>query len=297
MVFVAAPRCLVFLFFFFFSFSFLRLRCLWLSLVSGPECPGPRRCVLFALLASRFSALRALSPLLCFPPGRWLFPGGCCPPPPPFRVSRFSSPPLGAVCRVLCCAVFPWVRCCTALRRVVPSGVVLLCAVLLCCARFGAAACCAAPCGAARRPGALCFAALCFGVFPRAVCSVLCVLCRGVLLRAVVRRCALCCVCPGVLCCAFPFLPALCDAVLRCAGAVALCCRVVRAIVGTWCCGALLCVALFPLVFYGVVLGLVARGCLLVVCFGVGAPVWPCGLLFCGWCGLLWSPASLCRVL
>ena len=75
--------CFSFLFFLFFfsSFSFLRPRCLRLSLVSGPGRPGPRRCSLFALLASRFSALRALSPLLCFPPGRWLFPGGCCPPP------------------------------------------------------------------------------------------------------------------------------------------------------------------------------------------------------------------------
>ena len=54
------------------------------------------------------------------------------------------------------------------------------------------------------------------------------------------------------------------------------------------------CVAL---VFCGVVQGLVARGCLLVACFGVDVPVWPRGLLPRGWCGLLWCPASLCRVL
>ena len=71
----------------------------------------------------------------------------------------------------------------------------------------------------------------------------------------------------------------------------------VRDVVGAWCCGALLCVALFPLVFCGAVLGLVARGCLLVVCFGVGVPVWLCGLSPCGWCGLLWCRASLCRAL
>ena len=72
---------------------------------------------------------------------------------------------------------------------------------------------------------------------------------------------------------------------------------VVRAVVGAWCCGALLCVALFSLVFCGAVLRLVARGCLVVVCSGVGVPVWLCCLSPCGWCGLLWWPASLCRVL
>ena len=78
--------------------------------------------------------------------------------------------------------------------------------------------------GAARRPGALCFAALCLAVFPRAVCSVLCLFCPGVLVRAVVRRCAPCCVCPGVSRCALPVLRALCCAVFRCAGALAAYC-------------------------------------------------------------------------
>ena len=45
----------------FFFFPCVRPRCLWLSLVFGPGCPRPWRCVLFALWASRFSALRALS--------------------------------------------------------------------------------------------------------------------------------------------------------------------------------------------------------------------------------------------
>ena len=75
--FVGAARCPSF----FFS-SCVRPGRLWLSLVSGPGCPGPWACVLFALWASRFSAVRALSPSFCFLPGRWLLPGGCCPPPP-----------------------------------------------------------------------------------------------------------------------------------------------------------------------------------------------------------------------
>ena len=95
--------------FFFFFFSLLlfsaRPLCLLLSLVvSGPGCPESWRCVLFVLLALRFSALRALSPLLCCPPGRWLLSGGC---PPPFCVSRFLLPPLGALYLVFLCFFFP----------------------------------------------------------------------------------------------------------------------------------------------------------------------------------------------
>ena len=63
-VFVAPAWCLGVAFFFFSSPSSpVRPRCLRLSLVSGPGCPGPRRCALFALLAFRLSALRALVPL------------------------------------------------------------------------------------------------------------------------------------------------------------------------------------------------------------------------------------------
>ena len=218
-------------------------------------------------------------------------------PPPPLCVSRFSSLPLGAVCRVLCCAVRPWVRCCPALLRVVPPGVVLLCAVLFCCARL------------VPLPVVPCPLALPVALGPCAV--------RRCVLRCSPALCALCCVCFVVVwwcallfaallcavcvlgCCAVcslssPLCAVLCFAVLvrlRCAV------RVVRAVAGAWCCGALLCVELFPLVCCGAVLGLVARGCLPVACFGVGVPVWPRGLLPCGWCGLLWCPASLCRVL
>ena len=53
----------------FFFPCVVRPRCLQLSPVSGPGCPWPRRCALFALLASRFSALRGLLPLSCFLPG------------------------------------------------------------------------------------------------------------------------------------------------------------------------------------------------------------------------------------
>ena len=215
-VFVAPARCLGF----FFSSS-VRPRCLRLSLVCGPGCPGPRRCALFALLACRFSALRALSPLSCFPPGRWLLPGGCRPPPP--CVSRFfvAAARCCVLCAVLCCVSLG-----ALLRRAAARCAARCCAIVCFVALmrwFGAAACCAVPSGAARRPGALCFAVLCCAVFPRAVCCVLRVFCRGVVVGAVVCRSALCCVCPRVLCCAFPVFSAWCSAVFCCAGALALC--------------------------------------------------------------------------
>ena len=251
-VFVAPAWCLgVFLFFFSSSpFSPVRPGCLWLSLVSGPGCPGPRRFALFPLLAFRLSALRAPVPLSCFPPGWWLLPGGCCPP-PPFCLAVFVA---AARCSVPC-AVPPWVRCCAALLRVVSSGVVLSCAVLC---SLGAAACCAVPSGAARCPGALCSAALCFAVFPRAVCVLSW---RG-----------------GACCCSL-----LCFVLCVSRGAV-LCVPCPLRSVRCWCARVELfvrCVLLLApgaVVCRGAVLGLVARGFLLVACFGVGVPVWPRGL-------------------
>ena len=214
-----APACGLCVFFFSpSSSSSVRPRCLRLSLVSGPGCPGPRRlrCLFCWPSASRLSVRLSL-----FRAFRLAV--GCsrvvaATPPPPLCRAVFVP---AARCCVPCCAVRAWVRCCAALLRVVSPGVVLSCAVLR---SLGAAACCAVPSGAAGRPGALCSAALCFAVFPRAVCSVLYVFCRGVVVRAVVRCSALCCVCLGVLCCAFPVLSVLCGAVLRCAGALALCC-------------------------------------------------------------------------
>ena len=273
--------------------SNLKPRCLRLSLVSGPGCPGPRRCALFALLAFRFSALRALVPLSCFPPGCWLLPCGCCPPPPfvsrGFR--RCRSVLCAVCCVVLCvpgCGAAP--RCCAVCRPV-------LCCRVLCCARLVLLL--VAPCPLAlpvalgpcalRRCVLRCSSALC------ALCCVCFVVARWCVLLFAALLCAVCV--PG--CCAVrsltsPLCAVLCFAVLvrsRCAV------RVVRAVAGAWCCGALLCVVLFPVVCRGAVLGLVARGRLLVACFGVGVPVWPRGLLPCGWCGLLWCPAFLCRVL
>ena len=283
-------------FFCFFFSCVVRPRCLWLSLVSGPGCPGPWRCAVFALLASCFSALRALLPLSCFPPGRLLPSGGCCPPPPfvsrGFR--RCRSVLCAVCCGVLCvpgCGAAP--RCCALCRPV------LCCCVLYCFVALVVCRCllCRAlwRCPFALKPCALqrcvlrCSPVLC------ALCSVCFLVAWWCALLFAALLCAVC-----VLgCCAerslsSPLCAVLCLTVLarlRCAVPV------VRAVTSAWCCGALLCVVLFPFVCCGAVLGLVARGCLLVASFCVGVPVWPRGLLPCGWCGLLWCPASLCRVL
>ena len=180
---------------------------------------GALRCLLCRPSASRLSVRLSLF-------RAFRLAGGCCPPPPPFFFSRFSWLPLGAVCRVLCCAVPPWVRCCAALCPPV------LCCPVLCCARWVPLL--VLPCPLAL-PVALGPCALRRCVLR---CSpVLCVFCRGAVVRAVVRCSALCCVCPGVLCCAYPVLSALCGAVLRCAGGSRCAVRVVRAVAEAWCCG------------------------------------------------------------
>ena len=282
-----------FVFFFFFpsSSSSVRPRCLRLSLVSGPGCPGPRRlrCLFCWPSASRLSVRLSL-----FRAFRLAV--GCsrvvAAPPPPPCVARFSFLPLGAVCRVvLCgpgCGAAP--RCCVLCRPV-------LCCRVLCCARLVPLL--VAPCPLAL-PVALgpCALRRCVLRCPPALCALCCV-CFVVAWWCVLLFAALpCAVCVSG-CCAVrslrsPFCAVLCFAVLvrsRCAV------RVVRAVAGAWCCGALLCVVLFPVVCRGAVLGLVTRGCLLVACFGVVVPVWPRGLLPCGWCGLLWCSAFLCCVL
>ena len=224
-VFVAPAWCLgVFVFFFFppSSSSPVRPRCLRFSLVSGPGCPGPRRlrCLLclpsVSGLSVRLSLFRAFRLVV-----------GCsrvvaAPPPPPLCVSRFSFLPLGAVCHVVLC--FPWCgaapRCCALCHPV-------FCCRVLCCARVVPllVALCPLALPVALGPCALRRCVLrCSPPPPPVVCSVLCVFCRGALVRAVVRRSALCCVCLGMLCCAFPVLSVLCGAVLRCAGALVLCC-------------------------------------------------------------------------
>ena len=130
--------------------------------------------------------------------------------------------------------------------------------------------CCAAPCRCALcrlalRGCALCCFVLLRLVLPRAVlcpgalsivlgsCALgrrvlscppaLCVFCCGVLLRGVVRRCALCRVRPGVSCCAFSVVSALCGvavwpALPRCPAPP---CCAPWCCVGAWCCGVLSC--------------------------------------------------------
>ena len=111
---------------------------------------------------------------------------------------------------------------------VVFCGAVLSCAGVLCCSAVCLRCylcmlffpCSIVSSGAVGRPGVVCLPALCFVVFLRAVCSVLCMFCRGDLVCAAVCCCPLCCMCPWVLCCAFPVLSALCSAALRCPGAL-----------------------------------------------------------------------------
>ena len=204
-----------------FSFFFpVALSCsLRLCPVSGPGCLVPRRCASFPLLASRFSALRAFSPLSCLPSGRWLLPGGC---PPPLFVSRGFRRFRSVLCAV-CCAVLCVPGCGAALCS--PDDV-LLCAVLFCCARLVPLLVVSCP---LVLPVALGHCALRRSVLRCSAAQ--CVFCRCVVVCAVFRRSALCCECPWVLCCAFPVLSTLCGTVLRCAGALALCC-----LCGACCC-------------------------------------------------------------
>ena len=275
--------CLVpwwcFFFFFFFpffpcapplspAFSGFRPRVPWASalcvvcFVGLPPLGSPCACPSFVLSAWLVVAPRRLLP-----------------PPPPLFVSRFSSLPLGAVvcCVVLCvpgCGAAP--RCCALCPPV-------LCCPVLCCARWVPLL--VAPCPLAL-PVALGPCALRRCVLR---CSpVLCVFCRGAVVRAVVRRSALCCVCPGVLCCAFPVLSALCGAVLRCAGALALCCSCGACC--CWClvlwCAVVRCWVWWPVVvcWWRVSVSVCLSG--RVVCCPVVGVVW-CGALlscvvFCG---------------
>ena len=242
-------------FFFFFPSSPVRPRCLRLSLVSGPGCPRPRRFALFALLAFRLSALRALVPLSCLPPGWWLLPGGCFPPPPFF--SRGFRGCRSVLCAV-CCVVLCLPGCGAAPRCVLRCCAVLCCVVLVGCRCLLRRALwrCPLPWGPV-----LCGAVFC-GVPPCRVCFVAARWC--VLLFAAL----LCAVCvPG--CCAVrtlssPLCAVLCFAVL-----------VARVVLFVWC---VLLLRPGAVVCRGAVLGLVARGFLLVACFGVGVPVWPRGL-------------------
>ena len=132
----------------------------------------------------------------------------------------------------------------------------------------------------------LCGALFC-GVPRRCVCFVVawwCVLLFAALL------CAVCVLgCCSVRSLSSPLCAVLCFAVLvrlRCA------IRVVRAVAGAWCCGALPCVVLFDLVCCGAVLGLVARRCLLVPCCGARLSI-----LLCWWCWFVSFPCVCGAVL
>ena len=218
---------------FFFFFFFLRAPPLSPAF-SGfrPRCPGPRRlrCLFCWPSASRLSV--RLSLFRAFPLAVGCSRVVAAPPPPPF-VSRGFRSCRSVLCAVLCCASPGAVRCCAALLRVVSPGVVLACAVLR---SFGAAACCAVPSGAARRSGALCSAALCFAVFPRAVCSVCfvvarwCVLCVPCALRSV-RCCASLCWCACVVLFVWCVLLLALGVVVRCC---VLCCFLWCAVVRCW---------------------------------------------------------------
>ena len=259
-VFVAPAWCLGVFFFLFFFFFFPRAPPLFLAF-SGfrPRVPWAS-----ALCVVCFVGLPLLgSPCACpsFVLSAWLL--AAPPPRPPPFVSRGFRGCRSVLCAVLCCASLGVV-----LRRAAARCVLRCCAVV-CCVALVWCRCllrralwrCPSPWGPV-----LCGAVFC-GVPPRCVCFVVAPWC--VLLFAAL----LCAVCvPG--CCAVrslssPLCAVLCFAVLvrsRCAVPV------VRAVAGAWCCAALLYVVLFPVVCRGAVLGLVARGFLLVACFGVGVP-------------------------
>ena len=273
------PPCHLVLRCFFFAFCALVVSgFLWFP-APGALGLGAARCLLCW-------ALRAFSPLSCLPSGRWLLPGGCCP--PPLFVSRGFRRFRSVLC-ALCCAVLCVPGCCAALRCCALCRPVLCCCVLCC---FGALGwCCCSSCHAlwcSPSPwGPVHCGAVFCGVPPRCVCFVVawwCVLLFAALL------CAVCVLgCCAVRSLSSPLCAVLCFAVLvrlRCAV------RVVRVVAGVWCCGALPCVVLFPLVCCGAVLGLVARGCLLVPCCGALLSVF-----FCRWCWFVSFPCVCGAVL
>ena len=226
----------------------------------------------------------------------------------------------GMLCRVLgrdvvlrcsrCGVLFCFGLRCRVLYGAVPQGAVLrhvaarrsarrcpvLCRVVFC-RLFGAVDCCVVPLGAVRRLVVLRFPAPCFVVLPRVVCSVLCLSFRGVLVHAVVRRCALCCVCVCALCvlgcrAAHSLSSPLC-AVLRCLvpGAVVRCCVLCRVL---WC-FVVWCWVWLPTVVLWWRVSVSVSLCRRVACFPVVGVVC-CGALlpcvvFCG--AVLWCFAVL----
>ena len=191
----------------------------------------------------------------------------CCP--APLFALWLAVAPLATLPRAVPCPQF---LCCAALPRTV-----LLCAGLLSPALFGAAACCVVPSGSVRRPGVLFLPALCFSLLVRALCSAWCAFCCSVLLRGVVWRCAVWCLCPGGSCCALCWSGA---PVSSCS--LGLCCfwRLVL-----WC-------VLCPLVLWGVVLRC-AAGCV-ICCAAALCAVSSCVLSWCAAAPLVRCCMVLC---
>ena len=244
-----APACGLCVFFFSpSSSSSVRPRCLWLSLVSGPGCPGPRRlrCLFCWPSASRLSVRLSL-----FRAFRLAV--GCsrvvAAPPPPL-VSRGFRSCRSVLCAVLCCA------CLGAVLRRAAACCVARCCAVVCCVALVWCRCllrralwrCPSPWGPV-----LCGAVFC-GVPPRCVlcavcvlswrggacccsplCLVLCVsrgavLCVPCALRSV-RCCASLCWCARVVLFVWCVLLLAPGAVVRCC---VLCCFLWCAVVRCW---------------------------------------------------------------
>ena len=279
-------------------FLIARPHFLWPSLVSGPGCLGPWRCAVSFLPPLSFFApgfrFWASAPIVCC----WFSPALVfllCFPPLFFSVFGFLPPLELGVCSA---GLLNSPPISPALPRPALRCVVLSCSGLCRCLLYPDLWRCPSLWGPVPSGGLFCVA-------PHAVCSVPGMFCLGLMMRAVVRRCALCCVRPGVSCCAFPVPSALCDAALRCAGAVASCCfflsvlflvpsAVVRCCLlcgFLWCCAVLLhavpccpvacCVVLRPSALAGwlpccVVRVAVPPCSFLVPCSAVLCPVAPC---------------------
>ena len=193
--FVAAARCPP------LFRSFVRPCCLWLSLVSGSGCPGPWRCVLFALWASRFSALSALSPfsvsrlavgcslVVAAPPAPlplgapffFFFFALCAPVLSSFL--RFSAPGAFGISAARCLLCWP------------PASRLSMRSRLLC------ASCLAVGCSpvVACPPPPLCPAVFVASAWCCGPCVVLCCVSRAAVLRCTAARCvARCC---AAVCC------------------------------------------------------------------------------------------------
>ena len=219
-----APACGLCVFFSFFSpssSSSVRPRCLRLSLVSGPGCPGPRRlrCLFCWPSASRLSVRLSL-----FRAFRLAV--GCsrvvAAPPPPL-VSRGFRSCRSVLCAVLCCA------CLGAVLRRAAACCVARCCAVVCCVALVWCRCllrralwrCPSPWGPV-----LCGAVFC-GVPPRCVLCAVCVLSWRGGACCCSPLCLVLCVSRGAVLC----VPcALCS--VRCCASLCWCARVVLFV---WC--------------------------------------------------------------